>query len=114
MLRRKLISRSSSRLLHGFGMALALSIAGMAISADIRSTKHNLSSAGHGSSKQAAEAEQVCIFCHTPFGSDSKAATPLWNKSLPGTTSFAIFNTTPTFPASTASGKSPPCRVPRP
>jgi hypothetical protein len=106
MLRCKPLFLRHSRFLHGFGMALALSIAGLAIGADIRGTKHNLASAGHGSSKQAVEAEQVCIFCHTPFGSDAKAATPLWNKSLPGTTSFAIFNTTPTFSATTSSGKS--------
>jgi len=76
-----------------------------AFGADITSTKHNLSSAGHGDQRQAAEADQVCIFCHTPYGADPKANPPLWNKSLPGNTSFSIFNTTPSFQATLANGK---------
>jgi hypothetical protein len=76
-----------------------------AIGADITSTKHNLSSPGLSNQRQTHETDQVCIFCHTPYGSDTPTASPQWNKSLPGSTSFSIFNTTPTFQATLANGK---------
>ncbi|MCM2289523.1 MAG: hypothetical protein NDI67_10885 [Sulfuritalea sp.] len=47
---------------------------------DVRSTLHNLSSAGPGTVKAAGESE-VCVFCHTPHGADT-SQTPLWNKTL--------------------------------
>ncbi|MCB1876705.1 MAG: hypothetical protein KDH88_12100 [Chromatiales bacterium] len=48
--------------------------------ADIQGSKHDLSTG-------IPEANgEVCVFCHTPHGSDTNASAPLWNKALPSTT----------------------------
>lgn len=55
----------------------------------IKNTRHNLSStnnvattaAGKVANKTDATAE-VCVFCHTPHGSEKSAGAPLWNKSV--------------------------------
>ncbi|MCC6544404.1 MAG: hypothetical protein IT392_07880 [Nitrospirae bacterium] len=56
---------------------------------DIRNTKHNLSSVPPSGIERNVYTEQtteVCIFCHTPHGSDAEATTtlsaPLWNRNL--------------------------------
>ncbi len=46
--------------------------------ADVKNTKHNLSTSGPGPVKATTET-RVCIFCHTPHGA---VTTPLWNHSL--------------------------------
>lgn len=53
--------------------------------AGVKNTKHNLGSTGSGTNNMDGTGE-VCVFCHTPHGSDTTAVVPLWNKSLPGTT----------------------------
>ena len=49
--------------------------------AGIKNTKHNLSISGPGTVKAIGET-QICVFCHTPHGSDPVDA-PLWNRSMP-------------------------------
>ena len=49
--------------------------------AGVKDTKHNLSISGTGSAKASKESE-ICIFCHTPH--NSKANSPLWNRSSTG------------------------------
>ena len=49
--------------------------------AAVKDTKHNLSTSGPGNIKASQESE-ICIFCHTPH--NSKANSPLWNRSQPG------------------------------
>ena len=34
---------------------------------------------------------QICVYCHTPHGSDSSAAAPLWNRVLPNPASFTTY-----------------------
>ena len=63
--------------------ALALSTATTA-TADIRGSQHDLG-AGTGQGTSAATTE-VCVFCHTPHGSDTTAPAPLWNKTFPTST----------------------------
>ena len=50
-------------------------------------SKHNLGASGSsqisGNSPLGGTTE-VCVFCHTPHGSDTSAAAPLWNKNLTG------------------------------
>ena len=46
----------------------------------IRNTKHNLSSSSTGTNK--TDTGEVCVFCHTPHGSSTTAAAPLWNKAV--------------------------------
>ena len=60
--------------------ALALSATTSAL-ADIRGSQHDLGAGtGQGTSAQTTE---VCVFCHTPHGSDTTAPAPLWNKTFP-------------------------------
>jgi predicted CXXCH cytochrome family protein len=76
------------------GMLLgSMVIAGSAV-AGIAATKHNLgSSAGLAGRNQTDATAEVCVFCHTPHGSVSGAAVPLWNKTLPLASSFETYDT---------------------
>ena len=47
----------------------------------VAGSKHDLSSGG-GAQQTTPTTDQVCIFCHTPHGSDITAPVPLWNKVL--------------------------------
>lgn len=66
----------------------ALGAAGQAV-AGISTTKHNLS-AGVAATKNGIDpaggttTTEICVFCHTPHGSDTSASVPLWNKVLGG------------------------------
>jgi hypothetical protein len=51
----------------------------------ISATKHNFSSSGAGTTRSTTES-QICVFCHTPHGSDTSQAAPLWNKTLQNST----------------------------
>ena len=44
-------------------------------------SQHDLT-AGGSSQDPSAASDQVCVFCHTPHGSDITAAVPLWNKTM--------------------------------
>ncbi|WP_426417198.1 multiheme c-type cytochrome [Aestuariirhabdus sp. LZHN29] len=54
-------------------------------SADISSTKHNLSSNFPGTDPRTVKAtseSQICAFCHTPHGANLSAEGPLWNRNI--------------------------------
>lgn len=70
--------------------ALVAAFSGSALAAGITSTKHNLSSAGPGN--RFSGTDQICVFCHTPHGSDTAAPAPLWNRTLPGGGSFTTYD----------------------
>lgn len=55
-------------------------------------SKHNLSAGGPGTVRATAESE-VCIFCHTPHGSDPQS--PLWNRYNP-TAYYRIYSSSTT------------------
>jgi hypothetical protein len=59
--------------------------AGAAKIADVRNTKHNLSTSGPGTLKATSET-QVCVFCHTPHAAENIPKAPLWNRKLSGAT----------------------------
>jgi hypothetical protein len=74
-----------------FGVVLFVGLAGIAsatIVSDVSGTKHNLSAAADGVNGvplrlvKATSESQVCVFCHTPHGSDQSTGAPLWNRSL--------------------------------
>jgi len=69
--------RSISRAI-GLGASLML-LGSVANSQSIVGSKHDLGVA-------TSNTTEVCVFCHTPHGSDTSAAVPLWNKVLPSTT----------------------------
>lgn len=62
---------------------IVLCIGGSAI-AGIANTKHNLgtSTGNPGANKTSDGTADICVFCHTPHGSDTSAPVPLWNKRL--------------------------------
>jgi len=59
--------------------------------AGISSTKHNLGTTGTGNNHLTAGTEEICVFCHTPHGSDTSAPAPLWNKALPAGSSYTTY-----------------------
>jgi cytochrome c553 len=70
------------RLMRWIGAAaIASMVSGVAFAAGITDTKHNLTSTGAGPNKQNTT-DQICVFCHTPHGSDTSAPVPLWNKKM--------------------------------
>lgn len=85
------------------GVALGLAISGVAMAAGISSTKHNLTSSGPGPNKTDGT-DQICVFCHTPHGSNDTAAVPLWNKKLPTGSSYAVYNSTASTATSSIDG----------
>lgn len=65
-------------------------------SAGIANTKHNLgSSAMDGTGTRVnsfSGTAEICVFCHTPHGSDTSAAVPLWNRKLAEPTTYTTYN----------------------
>ncbi len=69
-------------------IALVAAVAALATTnamAAVQGSKHDLSSGGTAQASTSATTE-VCVFCHTPHGSDIGVSAPLWNKALPTTT----------------------------
>jgi len=70
--------------------AMYATLAATSAQAGITNTKHNLSSTSTSGNNQVgsttANNDEICVFCHTPHGSNTAVAAPLWNKRLPGTT----------------------------
>jgi len=54
-------------------------------------SQHDLTATGSGQSTTAVT-DQVCVFCHTPHGSDTTAAVPLWNKTLPDPATYQRYS----------------------
>lgn len=61
-------------------------------SAQITATKHNLGAASNAN--RTTDSTEICVFCHTPHGSDTGASRPpLWNKSLTaGTETYTVYS----------------------
>jgi predicted CXXCH cytochrome family protein len=64
--------------------------------AGIADTKHNLSSGAGATSVNKvgaiAGSTEICVFCHTPHGSDTSASVPLWNKKMNSPTAYTTYN----------------------
>lgn len=82
----------------GGGVAATLLVAGMVASAPalagISNTKHNLGSTNTNKSTQNYNSStgEICVFCHTPHGSDTSASVPLWNRKLGAPASYTTYN----------------------
>ncbi len=63
-------------------------------SAGIANTKHNLGSSTGPASRvnSFSGTGEICVFCHTPHGSDTSAAVPLWNRVLSSPTIYTTYN----------------------
>ena len=74
-------------------MAFSASVA----MAQISGTKHNLGSTGTAGNNKvtgsgATGTAEICVFCHTPHAADvSTVGLPLWNKALPATGSYTLY-----------------------
>jgi hypothetical protein len=77
--------------------AISFSWTGIA-TAGVVGSQHDLTSAGTGQGG-TGNTDQVCVFCHTPHGSDTAAPVPLWNKVLGAPGSYTQYSTlqTPSF-----------------
>lgn len=82
--------------------ALVAAFSGTALAATgISATKHNLSNGGPGN--KFSGTDQICVFCHTPHGSDADVThPPLWNRTMPTSASFTTYDSLGT---STLNGK---------
>lgn len=80
--------KQHNRLLVGLGAGLFI-LSG-SVSAGVVGSKHDFT-AGGGAQTTTAATDQVCVFCHTPHGSDTAAPAPLWNKSLPDAATFTNY-----------------------
>lgn len=77
----------------GVGVVMALGMASGAL-AGIAATKHNLSTSGTAGNHMTAGtgADEICVFCHTPHGSNTNVKAPLWNKPTNGG-AYTTYNT---------------------
>jgi predicted CXXCH cytochrome family protein len=88
-----------SKVLRWLGFAAAgllFAASAQAAVSGITTTKHNLSTTGTGSGTRVnsnSGTDQICVFCHTPHGSNTTAAVPLWNKTIPTTAVFTSYAT---------------------
>ncbi len=55
-----------------------LFLVGSIANAQIVGSQHDMTTGGNAQGSGASD--QVCVYCHTPHGSDSSASAPLWNK----------------------------------
>lgn len=80
------------QILSGVLFALLGALASTSALADVVNSKHNLGSTpavGEVRNNTFANTTQVCVFCHTPHGSNTtNIEAPLWNKTLPATGTF--------------------------
>lgn len=84
--------------------AISFSWSGYA-TAGVVGSKHDLTATGAGQSQQqTAVTDKVCVFCHTPHGSDVNAPVPLWNKVLGAPGSYTQYSSlqTPSFDSTEA------------
>lgn len=82
-----------------FGLLLFIGFA----EAGVVGSKHDLTTSGSGQGGTTVT-DEVCVFCHTPHGSDINAPVPLWNKVLGAPGSYTQYATLqiPTFDSAQA------------
>ncbi len=77
-------------------LAIALAAFGANAVAGIANTKHNLVSTNAANNRFAPTSgtAEICVFCHTPHAAATGASVPpLWNKSLPASGSYTLYDT---------------------
>jgi len=85
--------------------ATALMLAPQSSDAGITDSKHNLGSTASADNRNntVTDTNEICVFCHTPHGSNTDASVPLWNKNLP-TSGAASYSTYADLGSSTLDG----------
>lgn len=92
--------RQACRALVGLSL---MTLWGGYAAAGVVGSKHDLSTGG-GAQATTGATDEVCVFCHTPHGSDVAAPVPLWNKVLGAPGSYTQYSTlqTPSFDSTEA------------
>ncbi|MDH3317289.1 MAG: hypothetical protein OER43_16190 [Gammaproteobacteria bacterium] len=72
-------------------LTLAVTGFGGSAYAQVAGSQHDLTTSGNAQG-QTANTDEVCVFCHTPHGSDINAPVPLWNKVLPAPGGFTQYS----------------------
>jgi len=88
---------------------IAIGVAGVAASlmaasamAGIQGSKHDLTvTTGTNNNHVTGGTQEICVFCHTPHGSNTTAVVPLWNRNMPDP---AIYTTYDALGTSTLDG----------
>jgi len=80
----KIKMRISKFYIYSIVTIAALALSGSATWAGVRGSQHDLGTGG-GAQETTPLTGEVCVFCHTPHGSDTSVSAPLWNKTLPST-----------------------------
>jgi len=77
---------SFKRIFSGIGIAALLSLLSSVASAQgVVGSPHDLQ-------PQTTNTSETCVFCHTPHGSSTSAAVPLWNKTLPNPATYQRYS----------------------
>ena len=72
-------------------IALLTVLVGVQSFAGIAGSKHDLSTNG-GGNLASTTVDEICVFCHTPHGSDSSfEGAPLWNKAAAPTSGYKMY-----------------------
>ena len=82
---------NSKTYIHGTIIGIALLMFSWGVQAQIVGSSHDLTTGGT-SQDPSAVTDQVCVFCHTPHGSDTTASVPLWNKTLPDPATYTRYS----------------------
>ena len=70
-------TKSLSGLLTASALAVGLSVIAQPAFAGVVGSVHDMAAAGGASN-------QICVYCHTPHGSNTVVQAPLWNKGITG------------------------------
>lgn len=91
----KPITHRLGGLLSASALALSLAVIAQPASAGISTSRHNLGSSAPGQNNHVTDTAEICVFCHTPHGSNTTVKAPLWNKYIINTsTSYTNYNST--------------------
>jgi len=63
----------------------------VAVAQTVNDSLHDLGASGLA--QGTVPSAGVCVFCHTPHGSDIAAPVPLWNKVMPATGGYQMYST---------------------
>ena len=95
MKKRSLI-KNIARRLAGSTAVVLLAFGSLSASAQIASSRHNLSPGGGATSTATftptAGNGELCVFCHTPHGADTNAVVPLWNRFINSTAAYVTYS----------------------
>lgn len=80
--------KTLSGLLSASALAVGLAVVALPATAGIVGSLHDMP----GSSGSAtAGTDQICVFCHTPHGSNTDVQAPIWNKALPAGANYTAY-----------------------